>query len=145
MNNHTTPETSARLKSAGFPQPAPEFGQIWYGKNPVYSNEKDTLVIVGADHGELYDGGRINVIFSGGTCEDFSLASFKKRFVYCPTATDILRELGVGFAIWFTSATDGNWTTHSYFDITENGECMELHTNPAEAAALAWLSLNEKK
>lgn len=33
MKDIVTAETALELKNAGFPQPAPEFGQTWYSKN----------------------------------------------------------------------------------------------------------------
>lgn len=132
MNNIVSFETAKRLKEAGFPQPEPEFGQFWY-------NGSDLLVVV------KYLGAKewIACPLSGANWTRLFSAAFQRPIVFgepvfAPSATDILRELGPGFVLYFDSP--GRWV------LSENnpyGLCTN-HENPAEASAEAWLKLNEK-
>jgi len=133
MNNYTTPQTSARLKAAGFPQPAPEVGQVWLeiGTNLLY------IILHISDNGEF------ECSYFGFPGSRFVNEQFDTRDTFAPTATDILRELGGEFNISYVCDT---------YLIIKDGifaikppETIASHTNPAEAAALAWLSLNETK
>lgn len=82
--NHVTYETAVRLKEAGFPQPAPEAGQFWYGKKSAGQSVKGSLcVLIGTPTGALS--------FSP---IDGLKNSDNNFFVFAPTATDILKELG---------------------------------------------------
>lgn len=131
MTNVTTPETSARLKAAGFPQPVPEFGQAWYDD----LNRPVSVRVVLPEY----------VAFS--VSNSLENMSADNEFVnnYCcfaPTATDIISQIG----IWFNSLTyygQSQWRVH----LNEGLLILKhfTHTNPAEAAALAWMSIHEKK
>lgn len=115
MKNHTSYETSVRLKNAGLPQPKKyEFGQVWWF---VLNTEPDCLVITKDEEG----------------------FNSQPSFVFAPTATDVLRLLE-GFDIGYFTVIYEGWVM---FDV--NGGRIAKHKNPAEAAALAWLKLNEKQ
>jgi len=142
MKNHVNYETSVRLKEAGFPQPKPEAGQFWYlpllgsinGENPPYC-----INFVGQE----------DIYFSrvGGIVTErehvgnrLSVSMFLKAATFATTAADILRELGFRFYLIYDETTS-QWFLNkpdSAFDIWDAD-------NPAEAAALAWLELNEKQ
>ena len=128
MNNVTTFETSQRLKAAGFPQPVPEFGQVWY----VPESEEQYICIKPAN---LLD--RTFAFMKPNGCGNLF---FAKEIVFAPTATDILRELGFEYSICYATyefmITKEVKTSNIVF--TRNPD------NPAEAAALAYLSLHEK-
>jgi len=124
MKNYVTFETAVRLKAAGFPQPEPEFGQVYFDVDGdrLIGLEKNFFFEKGLDAPSLISDNR------------------EMRLFFAPTDADILAELpenyglfrrGEGFAVISLS--------HGEIDGTE-----AEHDNLAEAAALAWLALNEK-
>jgi len=102
--NTVTFETAKRLKEAGFPQPEPEFGQVWYSPN-----------------------GAIRVIY----IKTYDL-------VFAPSATDILKEIP-----FFGSLSFEVYETRFEFRVWEGLKLIAKNENPHEAAALAWLSIQE--
>lgn len=60
---------------------------------------------------------------------------FAKEIIFRPTATDILRELP-GYP------PNIEWTGYSY--MVNAGRIRKIDDNAAEAAAIAWLEINEK-
>ena len=131
MTDHTTPETSKRLKEAGFPQPGFEVGQFF-----VDPKDEVSIVIVQVGSSRIY---------WQSMDRYYDFGSFKIGdpdsgfFVFRPTATDILKELP-GYTIHY-KAKDGTWAVWSY----QPDDLMFQNANPAEAAALAWLARNKKK
>lgn len=129
--NHTTFEKSKRLKEAGFPQPKPEAGQVWfdlYGKPFVILNKS-------ADRNPYLKGRYDFAYFKSGA--KFSDTKLSRGRIFAPTATDILREMPGYYHLYqpFNSefwicdnATEDEWSESS---------------NPAEAAALAYLQIKE--
>ena len=128
MKNHVNYETSVRLKEAGFPQPEPEFGQVWW----LDDDNPSPLVIT-----FVYSTGQVDFCLEGGPT-NMGHHLFP-NMVFAPTAADILRELGFRFYLiydetaskWFLNKPD------SEFDIWDAD-------NPAEAAAQAFLNLKAK-
>jgi len=94
-------ETAYKLKSAGFPQPAPEVGQWWYlGKN---------LQFIQTRH--IEPGG----IMAGDFCIFTPWSHFTKSLsaaqvlgfcAYCPTAGDIVAQLPASFSLNFQTDID---------------------------------------
>lgn len=122
MKDTATFETAARLKEAGFPQPTPEAGQFWY--NPDFG---PFLV------GKLWmvDGRLRNIFYPDtGKVVNKEIRLFPDC-VFAPTATDILRELGPLFDL--------------SYDCAEFWCGDKKDWNPAEAAAEAWLKLQEEE
>lgn len=121
--NNTTFETSKRLKEAGFPQPKPEAGQYFYSSSNrlLWVQRLDKYGVFVRYHGS-----------EGGTDWDYEMF---KNLIFAPTATDILRQMP-GFEMQFS---EGLWYIC-------NDETLEsfVNSNPAEAAARAYLKLNEK-
>ena len=117
MTNHATPQTATRLKQAGFKQPVPASGQVWY--------LDDEAAIVLAVHSN-------GVSYCRGNCNYFERTDiFLSLFVYAPTAPDILRELGYEYTLHHEDI---------YFCIYEpDGPELKIYENPnpAEACALA--------
>ena len=114
-------ETAVRLKEAGFPQPKPDFGQVWH--NPDFG----LFVVVG----KWFADNREYKIFYPGTGR--SVLKSEARFLECafaPTATDILREMA-----------DYELLSAATSDLQQ---FIETITDP-EALAEDWLTLNEKK
>jgi len=117
MKNYVTFETAQRLKEAGFPQPEPEFGQVWYEKNA------NAYVLGGIKDGELNGS-----YLYGQTFEACSLDAIKDD-VFAPTAAYIFLNIGV-----------------APFRYSENGdELMFLMLTNPERAASFWIGFNEKK
>ena len=127
MKNVVSFETARRLKEAGFPQPEPEFGQLWH-------ELQDQCYVLGYSAEGLISG-----FWNGG--ESFEDANVQSMLadVFAPTATDILEQLPHNFCI----------RGKSVFSL-EPGDAYNIGRqfyadNPAEAAALSWLAINEKK
>lgn len=138
MKNTVTFETAKRLKEAGFPQPEPEFGQFWY------HNAGLQIAIMESNDA----GGHIGkfIRFFGtvnGSLREKSFFSvsimkiFMKDACFAPTATDILKEIP------FVSLSFEVYETRFEFRVWEGLKLIAKHENPHEAAALAWLSIQE--
>ncbi len=130
MNDRCTPATARRLKELGFEQPVPASGQVWY--------LDDEAAIVLAVHSN-------GVSYCRGNCNYFERTDiFLSLFVYAPTAPDILRELGSGFALTIhPEAIGGNcfcmqFMTAAITTVRVHAEWQ--HENPAEACAEAWVA-----
>lgn len=123
-------ETAVRMKKAGFPQPSPEPGQIWYDPDfgPFFVGRRSYI-----------DGRDRNIFYpETGKAFDKPEADFT-AYAFAPTATDILR----GLIFHHLRPLMGHrWAIHNYYEL---GDSVEISTNenPAEAAAEAWLNMNE--
>lgn len=134
--NHVTFETAKRLKAAGFPQPLPKFGQIWY-----HVSSKRNMAIIRID----------GVIMSVGDPANMSdrypllnIAPLAESYSFAPAATDILK-VTPGHMIYFTGEGFVCYRTHHFGDKNRFPENIYSHENPAEAAAMAWMALNKKQ
>jgi hypothetical protein len=141
MSSILSYETAKRLKEAGFPQPDLSVGQLWYAE-AVYKGgnlEHNPLCIAVETYGDSA------IVLRRLTCEHHAPDYGGRNEFFCPTATDILKELGRdkigGFAgktpeslFYVGTVTSGNVVYWTHF----------CEANPAEAAALAWLSIHEK-
>ena len=126
MKNVVSFETARRLKEAGFKQPRPEFGQVWFDQDGAY--------VIGNVKNDIISGA-----WSAGDCFTDASISSMLADVFAPTATDILEQLPHNFCI----------RGKSVFSL-EPGDAYNIGRqfyadNPAEAAALAWLAINEKQ
>ena len=124
MNNITTFETSKALIAAGFHVPELSLYSFWYGI-------KGTVWVLG-----ISDDGT-ETIFRCVDDDGIMPKLQAKHFIPAFTATDILRELGPQFRIEFDEGefyVENKKTLLSY-----------RHINPAEAAALAYLSQNKQQ
>jgi hypothetical protein len=127
MKNTVSFETASRLKAAGFPQPDIEAGQVW-------REERYAHIVIG----EMEDG--FSVCFESRTGPWIEVVETLEGLVFAPTATDILAQLPSAANIskpfnaelWLCvyGENEDNWTESN---------------NPAEAAALAWFEIHEKK
>jgi hypothetical protein len=120
--NTVTFETAKRLKEAGFPQPVPKDGQFWYRP----SGGIGYIDIVDSD-GEIY------ALLNG---EVKGVKGFDSA-IFAPAATDILKEIP------FVSLSFEVYETRFEFRVWEGLKLIAKHENPHEAAALAWLSIQE--
>lgn len=149
MNNLVTFETAKRLKEAGFPQPDFQPMQFWYddgikgisqfriyivlhvGRFPAGQPAPLMHEICEEPHGQMY-----------GTHANFGEYQY---IAFAPTATDILEQLP-GYEIGYFPTAKEMWSLPGEWSISDlEGKCPVCeHTNPAEAAAAAWLELNKK-
>lgn len=130
---HTvTFETAKRLAEAGFPQPTPERGQIWLSE-------------VGAEYLIQAVGQDGSVDYSFGNAYPFLCRHLDADgCIFAPTTTDIMRELpeyAVARHIDYRGQSGEAWFC---WDTLDRHETFSHPTNPAEAAAMAWLHENKK-
>jgi len=156
MKNTVSPPTAQRLKAAGFPQPEPESGQVWYEGQKAYVLGKikqrqlhvrvDTPSMAAPNVLGKIKQRQLHGVYLDGECFEACDINAMHDDIFAPTATDILRELGNDYVLWFDHspkmvvffcAKTGN-------SIREAGAPFP-NANPAEAAALAWLEIHEKK
>lgn len=123
---HVTIETARRLKDAGFPQPVPQRGQVWY------NNSGREYVITLSDNLGMCD----YVTPSGHLWLGRGLNDGE---VYAPTATDILQHLP-GWCLYFE---DWIWICSLKEDEFILAEYR--NSNPAEAAAEAFFFKQNNK
>ena len=144
MKNIVSYKTAQALKTAGFPQPEPEAGQVWY------LDAGDAVFINGINaRGEIICAAPslINIeghfVFNPDACESMPFA---------PTAADILRELPATKGehpialCFFADGVDTFTVTdfHQGEDGLFSGCDISEHANPAEACAAAWLELKKQ-
>lgn len=135
MKDIVSYETAVRLKEAGFPQPTPEAGQMWYyTRFPDGTAKKNVLCILA--HEYPYQDNLEALPLDGGE----RICNPRNTQIYAPTATDILRELNFHH---LRPLFGHKWAIHNHYEL---GDSFEICTNenPAEAAAEAWLKINEK-
>jgi hypothetical protein len=136
MNDHVTFETAILLKEAGFPQPEKSTGQFWWvdEKSMGGAHYRHVLYVIL----QAWQGWLSGVAFPVNTnCGERWLDEMQ---VFAPTATDILNELP-GYAIRYNFENE----TWMVFKDEMPNPYFHAHIDPAEAAAMAWLAINEKK
>jgi hypothetical protein len=107
-----TKETALELEKAGFPQPRPAFGQVWY---------------------ETDGSPRPQVVTSMEGYEP-------QGIVFAPRATDIMPHL-FSFVLANDFENDANGHAHLIFACydPDSDRKMMMHKNSAEVLAKAWL------
>lgn len=73
-------ETAKRLKGAGFPQPAPDRGQLWYRNGTLY-------------FARAFSGGDVKISRFNAGYDDWVTKRAFESFVYAPCVVDLLRHL----------------------------------------------------
>lgn len=141
MKDYATYETAVRLKEAGFPQPAPEAGQVWY--LPIGVGRYGIFCCYGVDVSEkmpLY-------LFATSIKKDIfyirQTAKWRYQMDSCffaPTAMDILKVIGGDYGLFSTPHGFEIWRVAYGF----REEFIVKNKNPAEAAAQAFLNLKAK-
>ena len=124
-------ETAKRLADAGFPQPLPQRGQVWFlegGMPLVVTSKSDAIDMHLCDY------------VVGGSMYIYRYLNDGE--VFAQTATDILQHLPG----WNLSKIEDGW--RAWFGIfPKKGYSPGVFTNenPAEAAAEAWFFDNKHK
>lgn len=137
MQNKATFEKAKALEAAGFPQPAPQVGQIWHTRR----------------FGSAYLICRVlndQVQFTNIQTGSISLApclEIVDACVYAPDATDILKELGRLWNLYYDKMPNremplARWAV-TYDGVNAYGE-VHYHENPADACADAYLLKNTR-
>ena len=129
MNDVVGFGTAKRLKKAGFPQPEKRIGQIWYGDrlNGAFRNYCPFFIGKMLNSYRCLDGQRILL----------------ENHIFASTATDILKELGRSWNLFFDSSTSRPRAWICFSDGMQDPNMFQ-DANPAEACAAAWLSIHEK-
>lgn len=130
--SHVTFETATRLREARFPQPEPKAGQFWYIN--IYEGgtaEHRALCICVLDSRRNLNLVNFNPVQDAPTY----LPLYNDR-VFTPSLEDITDLLPSGFVL---EMWDGR---HSCKIDTDQNLIQTKADNFAEAAAMAWLSLN---
>lgn len=136
LNNVTSFTETKDLFDAGFPQPRPEFGQVWYTKSGVE-------VVIG--------GHRFGTEYYAMLCGGQPTVVEKRNIVFAPTAKDIIKEFKLRFGGNLEMEVDdslGNWTVADGTEslVGDNGWAVSAtHENPANAAAKCFLSNPRKR
>lgn len=125
---HLSNPTAAALKAANFPQPAPAPGQFWYNLNG------DLCCVIYSKQDWSFKIRYINSPNRGGWLEE-------GKFIYCPTAEDILRELPMSYCL---SRGEASWFCVDMSLSVYDNEAFE-HESAPEACALALLAKNNPK
>ena len=124
-------ETALALEKAGFPQPEPEAGQLWY-------TQKGTACIC-----LKVVPGWITFAFPG---DRDTYDTRPGQVTFAPSVTDLLRELPqMSLTFYSIGPNDDEWWMVEFYDaITPEGQVLSEHpNNPAEALAAAWLEKNK--
>lgn len=137
MENYVTPETAKKMKEAGFPQPEPRPGQMWFSAfheiPSIVSHRTDRVgefmlaPISRVDWSHIFFAGPII-----GNAEN----------IFMPTVADILRELPNKVLFWRNDdlfvcgvqmVDDGDYYAIRFNEVYKN-------VNPAESVAEVWLN-----
>ena len=128
-------ETAKKLKAAGFPEPEFACWQVWYNALGIGTFLGRKVLIGEKMHFSCYSLG-------SGRVMDM-IVGHGDGTTFAPTATDILRELGHSSMFWDERKCGFSISTVDNINLI--GWTVINNTNPAEAAALTWLSIHEKK
>lgn len=118
MENLCNYETALALKQAGFPQPEPEAGQVWYNAS------RQAIIIT---HIGVYAVGYavINGLWEVWTLQPEDAKTAILDCVFAPTAADIITEMG--------------WRAFAERPVLS---CLAIATDPNKAAG-EWLQKKE--
>ena len=122
MKNTVSSPTAQRLKAAGFPQPEPEAGQVWYEGQKAY-------VLGKIEQRQLHG------VYLDGECFEACDINAMRDDIFAPTATDILAALFPAEIQFQISAIISSGSSV---------QVLQMALDP-ESAAAAWLEIHEKK
>ncbi len=127
---HVTLETAKALRDAGFPQPEPAPGQVWY-------NHFGEFWITGSDPNNILPLFSI----SAGVTWGLSAKTIQTTLIFAPTAPDILRELGEDYNLTICGPFF-RWEQMKAYEYFVFGYWQD--ENPAEGGAKAFLAKTKK-
>jgi hypothetical protein len=127
MSNFVTYETALRLRAAGFPQPEPKAGQMWY--DPY----KTEMVITFVDEWHV---NLVPLTEEVNFTEEYQRRHFPVPYLFAPGPAEILRELGPDYQC-------GMQGTY-YWCGRMPSQYASVEENMAEACAAQWLIHNQK-
>lgn len=129
MKNNVFFETACKIKELGFPQPKPEFGQMWWYSQPGSGIDPELCVCSYSIREDMAVAERPD-----GT---WDFLNEPDCWTFAPIATDILRELWFGFDL--KCGGNKKWVVceRSVDEINVVSE----HENPAEACASVWMEV----
>jgi hypothetical protein len=125
MSNYVTYETALRLRAAGFPQPKPQAGQMWYDPYDVEH------IVTSVDEWHVNLAPLSEVV---NYTEEFDYPDFPGVWRFAPGPAEILREL--------SDHVCGNNAGRFWCGKFEEDRAS-FHENLAEACAAEWLSINK--
>lgn len=132
MKDIITYKTAVRLKNAGFPQPEPEAGQLWYLQSGI---------IAWVAKKRPFD----QFLLCDELGEPFiaMYLVFGEDLVFAPTATDIFRKLPRYSSIQMVEYEGSAMPVCEA--IINNAYQSFIEESIIESAAAAWLKTNEKE
>lgn len=135
MSDFVSYETAVKLKEAGFPQPEFLNMQLWYRTRYKGGSLEHPAICMAC---KVCGQKELNMVAVDGGDSSFHGSDA----VFAPTATDILRGLGEDWTLRFQKSSGKFKCTK--IDGHYISPAGTWHENPAEAAALAYLELNER-
>jgi hypothetical protein len=121
---HVSHQTALALRDAGFLQPEIKAGQIWYDLSG------ESVQVTGVDTDD------IAILSKGNRDLWIRPSTFRRRFIFAPTAPDILRGLGPDYFLRYKCPDYRCELIDSFFEPLDYWQ----DENPAEACAKAWLA-----
>ena len=139
MNTQTvSPATGAKLAAAGFQQPSPAPGQWW--------GDDDGVVFVFGETDDNYTPVIHVVGYGRPWVDDYFDATDVRGLVFLPTVGDILAEIGPGSCVGLFNIASHAFAAEEIGWLCIVKQSREYMGNSAiDAAAVAWLSIHEKK
>lgn len=136
---HVSHQTAIALRDAGFPQPEPAPGQVWY-------NHFGEFWITGSDPNNILPLFSI----SAGVTWGLSAKTIQTTLIFAPAAPDILRELGDGYRLccldwrsWIVEKEKYTSFEDQAYEYVVESYPIANDENPAEVCAKAWLEKNK--
>ena len=118
-------QTALQMRDLGFPQPEPKFGQMWW----LFTLSGQRLVLI-----TQVNGTSLNASSEHGAFEYDETDFSEMPHVYCPTITDIMRELGHEYDFGFSERSDFSATFW-----VAGPHKMYLDAEAEKAGATAWI------
>jgi len=151
--SHASPPTALALRQAGFPQPAPAFGQIWYylDDRMLILSEKDGFVLY--TNGRFEGDNNNTLSIRGISSVHFDTPDVLHKPFYAATEIDILSHLRAQYREATLEAFDNcfrvqvrMWTVVEVPGGVQYDPSLERiihyeHSNAAEAAAKLYLTI----
>lgn len=127
--NTVNKETAFALKEAGFPQPEPAFGQVWYDTNEM------PMVIVFVSYKGIFT---FTAYYDNGKVQPYVLLrEALAEMAFAPNAVDILAEMPASARL--SRSIESEWVVKR--TITQFYDEESFVANPHTAAAHSYLAM----